>query len=102
MRTLLKLTFFAASITAAHASSPDAWNDLYRTTGEACLKQSGLKKPRLVEGPTTFAHAVLYKVQGRWPQSHMKNKIGRVYCLHPYPDGAPEIVDVPNASATGK
>jgi len=105
----LPSTLFKAALTSvvvvsifitanAHASSPDAWQDLYRKTGDACLQKSGLKKPKLIEGPVLFAHEVLYKVKGNWPQPHMKNKVGAVYCLHPYPEGEPEIVDVPKAN----
>lgn len=79
----------------ASASSPDAWKVLYDTTADACLKQSGLKKPKVVEGPVLFSNAILYKIKGTWPQAHMKGKKGKVYCSHPYPNGAPEIVDAP-------
>lgn len=76
-----------------YASSPDAWQQLYRQTGEACLQASGVKKARLVGAPVTFSHAVLYRINGVWPQAHMKGKKARLYCLHPYPEGAPEIVE---------
>jgi len=32
-------------------------------------------------------------IRDRWPQAHMQGKTGKVYCLHPYPNGEPEIVD---------
>ncbi len=79
----------------AHASSPDAWKVLYDATATACLKQSGLKKPKVIEGPVLFSSTILYKIKGTWPQAHMKGKTGKVYCLHPYPNGEPEIVDAP-------
>lgn len=80
---------------SASASSPDAWQALYDTTAQACLKQSGLKKAKVIEGPVLFSNAILYKIKGVWPQAHMKGKTGKVYCLHPYPNGEPEIVDAP-------
>ncbi|RBA24437.1 hypothetical protein EV677_0083 [Herminiimonas fonticola] len=80
---------------SASASSPDAWQVLYDTTAHACLKKSELKKARVVEGPLLFSNTILYKIKGVWPQAHMKGKTGKVYCLHPYPNGEPEIVDAP-------
>ena len=94
---LIASTFACAGwmILPAQASSPDAWKVLYEATATACLKQSGLKKPKAIEGPMLFANTILYKIKGAWPQAHMKNKTGKVYCLHPYPNGAPEIVEAP-------
>ncbi|CAL60373.1 hypothetical protein HEAR0138 [Herminiimonas arsenicoxydans] len=77
------------------ASSPDAWKVLYDATATACVKQSGLKKPRVIEGPVLFSNVILYKIKGTWQQAHMKGRAGKVYCLHPYPNGEPEIVDAP-------
>lgn len=76
-----------------YASSPDAWQQLYQQTGEACLQASGVKKAKLVGAPVTFSHAVLYRINGVWPQAHMKDKKAKLYCLHPYPNGMPEIVE---------
>lgn len=88
------LSIFLLSIAySASASSPDAWQELYRTTGQACLQASRLKDAKLIGAPVTFAHAVLYRINGVWPQAHMKGKKAKVYCLHPYPDGTPEIVE---------
>ena len=99
MRRMIASGVFAcAALNAAgysSASSPDAWQALYDTTAQACLKQSGLKKAKVIEGPVLFSNTILYKIKGVWPQAHMKDKTGRVYCLHPYPNGQPEIVDAP-------
>ncbi len=81
---------------SAFASSPDAWQALRLATADACLKKSGLKKPKIVEGPVLFSGAVLYRIKGNWPQPYMKGRVGKVYCLHPYPNGAVEIVDAPS------
>lgn len=93
MRHLLALGLLAAFHISAQASSPQAWDDLYRGTKQSCLKQSGLKNAKVVEGPVLFAGDVLYKIRGTWPQAHMKGKVGKVYCLHSYPNGEPEVVD---------
>ena len=99
MRSIFLLGLFSAMAcmpaTSAWASSPDAWQALYKQTADACLKKSALKKPKIVEGPVLFSSAILYRIKGGWPQPHMKGKTGKVYCLHPYPDGAAEIVDAP-------
>ncbi|MFJ7567900.1 hypothetical protein ACIQW9_13160 [Herminiimonas sp. NPDC097707] len=68
---------------------------MYKQTADACLKKSGLKKTKIMEGPVLFSGSILYRIKGTWPQPHMKGKTGKVYCLHPYPNGEPEIVDAP-------
>lgn len=93
IRTILASVFLFAVAASAAASSPDAWKDLYRKTGSACLQASGLKHAKLMGEPVTFRHAVLYRINGVWPQAHMKEKKAKVYCLHPYPDGEPEIME---------
>ncbi len=99
MRGIFLLGLFSAAacmpLTSALASSPDAWQALHSKTADACLRKSALKKPKIVEGPVLFSGAVLYRIKGTWSQPHMKGKTGKVYCLHPYPDGAAEIVDAP-------
>lgn len=99
MRRIFLLGIFSAAasifVASAFASSPDAWQALYKQTGDACLKKSGLKKPKIVEGPVLFSSAILYRIKGIWPQQHMKGKTGKVYCLHSYPNGKAEIVDAP-------
>lgn len=93
LRTILLTIFLAAFAHSAFASSSAAWQELYRKTGNACLQASGLQHAKLVGEPVTFAHAVLYRINGVWPQAHMKGQKAKLYCLHPYPDGAPEIVE---------
>ncbi len=80
----------AASV---HASSADEWAKLKAETRAACLSQSGFKQAKVLEGPIIFSNRVLYRIGGIWPQKHMKGKSGKVYCLHPYPDGKAEIVE---------
>ena len=80
-------------LSSAHASSADQWQKLKADTRAACLAESGFKQPKVLEGPIIFSNRVLYRVGGIWPQQHMKGKSGKVYCLHPYPDGGPEIVE---------
>lgn len=93
MRHILFAAILAACSMSAMASSPEAWDALYSSTKQACLQKSALKNPKVIEGPVLFAGDILYKIRGKWPQAHMQGKTGKVYCLHPYPNGAPEIVD---------
>ncbi len=93
-RTIFSSAFALAALSVsghALASSPDSWQTLYDTTAQACLKQSALKEAKVIEGPIVFSNTILYKIKGIWPQAHMKGKEGKVYCLHPYPNGGAEI-----------
>lgn len=78
---------------SAQASSADQWEKLKADTRAACLSESGFKQAKVLEGPIIFSNRVLYRIGGIWPQKHMKGKSGKVYCLHPYPDGKAEIVE---------
>ncbi|MFL9878678.1 hypothetical protein PQR63_09810 [Herbaspirillum rhizosphaerae] len=92
----LQLTAIATSLIwtgNAQASSADQWEKLKADTRAACLSESGFKQAKVLEGPIIFSNRVLYRIGGIWPQKHMKGKSGKVYCLHPYPDGKAEIVE---------
>ena len=92
----LKMAVVATSLmpaASAHASSADEWAKLKADTRAACLSESGFRQPKVLEGPIIFSNRVLYRIGGIWPQQHMKGKSGKVYCLHPYPDGKAEIVE---------
>jgi hypothetical protein len=93
MRHIFLLGILAVITAPAIASTPAAWDELYSATAKACLQKSGLKKPKIVEGPVLFSANILYRIRGTWPQPHMKGKTGKEYCLHPYPSGEPEIVE---------
>ncbi|EJL87744.1 hypothetical protein PMI16_02630 [Herbaspirillum sp. CF444] len=92
MKMLLVTTSLLLSA-GAQASSADQWKKLKADTRATCLAESGFKQPKVLEGPIVFSNRVLYRIGGIWPQQHMKGKSGKVYCLHPYPDGRPEIVE---------
>jgi hypothetical protein len=93
MRHIFLLGLLAAMSASASASTSEAWGALYSATSKACLQKSGFKNPRVVEGPVLFSTNIHYRIRGTWPQPHMKGKTGKVYCLHPYPNGEPEIVE---------
>lgn len=77
----------------AQASSADQWKKLKADTRATCLAESGFRQAKVLEGPIIFSNRVLYRIGGIRPQPHAKGKAGKVYCLHPYPDGRPEIVE---------
>ena len=81
--------------TAASASSDAAWKALYERTEKACVKKSALKDAHTVGDRIVFAKAILYRVEGTYPQPHMNGQRGTVYCLHPYPKGRAEIAESP-------
>jgi hypothetical protein len=91
MRVIFFLLLLLASSSSVLASSSGAWHTLQADTRKACLAKSGLKKAKVIEGPIMFANTVLYRIGGTWPQPHMNGKYGKVYCLHRFPQGEPEI-----------
>lgn len=84
---------FAAGLafaTPSFASSPDAWQELWKKSEAACIKASGLKQGKsnvLVD----FEGAVMRIVEGRYPQPHMNNLPGTMYCLYDKKTGKTEI-----------
>lgn len=69
----------------AHASSEAAWQQNTQTRQQACLKASGLKAVKVVGKPIQYDDSVGYDavlLEGRYPQKHMKNQVGRELCLY--------------------
>lgn len=79
----------------ALASSPDAWDALFRKAGQACLRQSELKSAKVSGQPVDFSAAVLVIVEGRWPQPHMKDARARFACLYDKKTGRAEAQEWP-------
>ena len=95
MKKILLMILLATGATTVFASSEAAWDALYERTEKACLKKSALNDPQVVGERVVFGKHILYRVEGIYPQAHMKGQKGSVYCLHPYPKGRPEIADAP-------
>lgn len=91
MRRILLTGVLAAIAGSAWASSPEAWQALYDQTAQACLQKSALKDARIVDGPVVFNKAIVYRIKGIQPQGN--GQVGSVYCLHPYPEGTPEVAE---------
>ena len=69
----------------AHASSEAAWQQNSQTRQQVCLKASGLKAVKVVGKPIQYDDSVGYDailLEGRYPQKHMKNQMGRELCLY--------------------
>ncbi len=74
----------AAAVGTAHASSEQAWAAHDDEVINTCLAASQLKAAQPVGRPAEFDDAVGYSailIQGRYPQPHMKNALGRELCL---------------------
>lgn len=68
----------------AHASSEEAWKKHDQNLKTACIKASQLKNTKVVSDIMSFDDRVGYSaivLEGRYPQAHMKNKLGRELCL---------------------
>lgn len=91
MRRILLTGILIATTSGAWASSSEAWQALYDQTAQACLKNSTLKDPRIVDGPVVFNSAIVYRIKGLQPQGN--GQVTSAYCLHPYPNGTPEIAE---------
>ena len=78
--------FIASSVitSVTFASSEQAWNKHDLEIKSACIKASQLKNAKAVSNVILFDDRVGYSallIQGKYPQVHMKNKIGQELCL---------------------
>lgn len=92
--TILALGAIAAVAGSAHASSPEAWTELFKRASAACAKASELKKVRTGK-PVDFSDKVLVIVDGNWPQPHMKNTPARFACLYDKRARTAEAAELP-------
>lgn len=68
----------------AQASSEQVWKKNDQNLKTACIKASQLKKTTVVSDIMPFDDRVGYSailLEGRYPQAHMKNQLGRELCL---------------------
>lgn len=86
MKRMQKLMLLALVLSPlAQASSEAAWQQNSKNMQQACLKASGLKQVRIVGNPISYDDSVGYDallLEGRYPQKHMKNQMGRELCLY--------------------
>ncbi len=78
------LVAMTAAGSLAFASSPASWSEHDREVAATCAKASGLKDAQAVGQPMAYDDRVgitALLIQGRYPQAHMKNRIGRELCL---------------------
>lgn len=89
---LSAVVVLASLATPGLASSPDAWQELWKKSEAACIKASGLREGKsnvLVD----FDTSVMRIVEGRYPQPHMNNAMGTTYCLYDKKTGKTEIAE---------
>ena len=75
----------SALATQANASSPAAWAGQDKAIAASCSKASQLKNVQPVATPALFSDQVGYTallLQGRYPQTHMKNRRSTELCLY--------------------
>ena len=80
---MLLLTLMLSPL--AQASSEAAWQQNDKNMQQSCLKVSGLKAVKVVGKPITYDDRVGFDallLEGRYPQKHMKNQVGRELCLY--------------------
>jgi hypothetical protein len=74
----------SAVTSIAFGSSEQAWSKHDQDVKAACIKASQLKDAKTVSNVMLFDDRVGYSailIQGKYPQAHMKNKIGQELCL---------------------
>jgi hypothetical protein len=79
--------FLGFAATAAQASSPEAWAELYAKADTACIKASGLAGAKVRRETADFQGAVLLVIDGRHPNGTR----GTAYCLYDKVTGKSEI-----------
>lgn len=86
MRNIKKVLLLSLLLSPlAHASSEAAWQENDKNMQQNCLKASGLKAVKVVGKPIQYDDSVGFDallMEGRYPQKHMKNKVGRELCLY--------------------
>jgi hypothetical protein len=83
--SLLLLASLMVAAGQAYASSDQAWSDLDKAVIDSCVKASQLKNVKPAGTAALFDDSVGYNallLKGRYPQPHMKNKVGTELCLY--------------------
>ncbi len=95
MTDTIKCVVLAATLglpaTAAQASSPAAWTELYAKAAAACVKASGLQGAKVRGTPADFPAAVLLIVVGR----HANGMPDTQYCLYDKVTANTEVTSAP-------
>jgi hypothetical protein len=86
-------TLAICTIATAQASSSDAWTELWKKSQAGCRKAVNFKNDK-ARGPVDFEAAVLWVVEGRYPQPHMKNAKGVMYCLYDKTTGKTQVSEM--------
>ena len=84
MKKLFCIIFGSVLLTlnTAEASTPDAWEEHYKRVISSCTKASNLLNAQGVGKVILIDDYSALLVSGKYPQPHMKNKIGYMLCLY--------------------
>lgn len=95
MRTIGKFLLITLLLSPlAQASSEAAWQKNDNNRLQACTQASGLKSVKAVGKAIQYDDSVGYDallLEGRYPQKHMKNQIGRELCLYQRQSGKASV-----------
>ena len=83
-RALLILSLATTLGGYCHASSNEAWSKSQKAIAQSCLQASSLKETRVAGEIVDFddeAGLSALVIEGRYPQSFMKNQKGKELCL---------------------
>lgn len=96
MKKALMLAGLAIAAVPAVAATPQAYEELDRTSSLACLRASGFRDAAYAPEPLRFSDRIgvdARLVTGTYAQSDMKGKQGMVLCLYDRKSKRAEVVD---------
>ncbi|API58405.1 hypothetical protein BSL82_03025 [Tardibacter chloracetimidivorans] len=96
MMKALMIAGLAIAALPAVAATPQAYEELDRTSSLACLRASGFRDAAYAPEPLRFSDRIgvdARLVTGTYAQSDMKGKQGMVLCLYDRKSKRAEVVD---------
>lgn len=92
---LTTATLIALAAGSAHASSPDAWNDLRVRSDKACVAAAQeLRNARVTAYGDTFQDVTVSTVEGVYKPKHMKGARGKATCVFGKRSGRAEVQEL--------
>jgi hypothetical protein len=92
---LAAFAVFIAGLGTAHASTPQAWQELFAAAGRQCAAESGLLDAAALAQPIDLGDVVLVLVGGMWPQPHMKQAPAHLLCRYSKANGDTTVIELP-------
>jgi hypothetical protein len=88
------LTADLLAMQLVRASSDEAWDALIKEASAVCQMASELENPRVVWSNPAYERQAALIVTGKWPQTHMKGKVGYMLCLYDKQSAKVEIQEI--------